>query len=107
MPTQNLTMYSDREIVNFVDRDNPQIDELCKRLETAADNAEDVETMEEERDDANREISMMETRNNLLRERIQSMRNVLQRFVDRGNRERPINTTDIDLAEEVLAECEA
>ncbi|MEJ1487193.1 MAG: hypothetical protein RPU72_02365 [Candidatus Sedimenticola sp. (ex Thyasira tokunagai)] len=107
MGTQNLTMYTDEEIVNFVDRDNQQIDELCKRLETATDNAYDVETVEEERDVAKLEISEIEKRNTLLRERIHAMRSALQRFVDKGADGLHIHTRDITLAEDVLAECEA
>ncbi|MEJ1390111.1 MAG: hypothetical protein RPU34_04340 [Candidatus Sedimenticola sp. (ex Thyasira tokunagai)] len=107
MGTQNLTMYTDDELLNIADRNDPFIEELCKRLETATGNAYEIETVEEERDVAKLEISEIEKRNTLLRERIHAMRSALQRFVDKGADGLHIHTRDITLAEDVLAECEA
>lgn len=39
---QNLSMYSDAEIIRYVDRTDPVVDELCHRLEARFDDAVDM-----------------------------------------------------------------
>jgi len=43
-----LTAYSDDEIVKYVDRSNPQVDELCNRLEVTRNLEAHLESSQEE-----------------------------------------------------------
>ncbi|WP_275098099.1 hypothetical protein [Sedimenticola hydrogenitrophicus] len=43
---QNLTMYTDPEIIRYVDRTDPVVDDLCNRLEARFDEAVELEIAE-------------------------------------------------------------